>query len=575
LRRPSFELLETRSLLAGVLPPTIDSLARDTSTAGFHFTLTGTSEPNAQIAVHQLGVSEVGSTTSDGTGRWSFHHSNAALAQGRFSYTAVASTANGTSEPSAARLFQPNFVLVNTDDMRADELDSQFMPFTSQVLGGQGTVFENSFVPTSLSGPSRASLLTGQYAHHTGVLGQSAPLGGDANRDDASTLATWLQDAGYRTGIYGKHETVFDDLDTTNTLEPPPGWDEFHVRIGGAFYDLKENRNGTVEKFGRSPQDYSTDVFAEQADGFLRSTEPSQPFFMYFAPFAPHSPFTPAPRHLRVSPDLEFDRPASFNQIPNDIQRLPMTAEQIEFFDEVRASHLRSLLAVDEAIGKFYSTLNERGELDNSIFIFTADNGFQWGEHGISSNKHTFYEESLRVPLLIHDGRAPAARTPAAMALNIDLAPTLSELAGASAPAVDGVSLVPWVYGDSATPRQAFLIEDWWEPATRSFTEGYGESGQGIRTNQWKYAEYQSGRVELFDLVNDPGELVNLATSPAHVGIRSQLAQQLNLLRPADRTGPRVENLTAQVGTDSRGFDGLRIDALVSDTSRPPPVAAA
>lgn len=550
----------------GLPSPNIETLTRDESRAGFNFVLTGTAGPGSIVSIQQTGVGTIGEVVANSNGRWALTHSGAQLAEGMFRYVATArSHAGQHSAPSTAQTFKPNVVLVNLDDMRADEL--RYMPFVSQHLVGAGTLFTNSFVPTSLSGPSRASLLSGLYAHNTGVLGNSAPMGGAVNRDDANTLPVWLQQQGYRTGLFGKHETSFDKLGSSSSLAVPPGWNDFSARqSGGLFFGMRMNVNGSTLELGSRPEDYSTDVWASQATNFLNVTnQGDQPAFLYFAPVAPHWPYTPAPRHVGSHNHVQLSRPPSFNVPPDGMPGLPPA--QLAAFPGLFRHHLDSLLAVDEAVARFYGNLQSAGELDNTIFIVTADNGYMWGEHG-EYGKSVHYEESIRVPLVVWDGRAPARRSNAGLALNIDLAPTIADLAGTvPGHATDGKSLRRAVYDPNVAVRQDFLIESWWGPPELRNMQANGDSGLGVRTEQWKYNEYASGRRELFHLPSDPYELTNLANSPAHAGVRQHLVSRLHALRPDDRLGPGVSNLGLQYSVDASGAPLLRLSGVADDSA--------
>jgi len=547
--------------------PTIRSLERDRSASGFRFELSGTADPRSIVSIAQVGVGTVGETQANSAGEWSFIHGGAQLADGMFKYVATSLDAAGQpSAASAAQMFKPNIVLVSLDDMRADEL--QYMPFVSQQLVGSGTLFTSSFVPTAISGPSRASLLSGLYAHNTGVLGNMAPLGGATNREESSTLPVWMQAQGYRTGMFGKYETQFDKLESIADPTVPPGWTEFSARhTGGLYYNMTMNVNGSLLVLGNRPEDYSTDVWANQATAFLNNANAAdQPFFLTFEPSAPHFPYTPADRHVGAHSGTNFTPSPSFNIPPEGMEGL--TTAQMAGHVNLWRSHLESMLAVDEAVARFYNNLSAAGELDNTIFIVTADNGYMWGEHSVLGEKNVHYDEAIRVPLVIWDGRAPAERTNPGMALNLDLAPTIAAFAGARpAHAMDGKSLRAAVYDANVSVRNEFMLESWWMNIQRRSLEAYGSSGVGIRTTQWKYSEFASGRVDLFDLANDPYELNNLADSPSHAAIRQQLSARLNQLRPADRVGPTVSNLSLQFTLDSEGLPQLRLHGIVDDTA--------
>ena len=217
---------------------------------------------------------------------------------------------------SGGRGDRPNVVLIVTDDQRWDTLAT--MPAVQRLLVDGGITFRNAFATTPSCCPSRVSLLTGRYSRHTGVLDGSAgnAPGGAPAFDDRSSLATWLDDAGYRTGLVGKYLNDYAELPTGYV---PPGWDEWYAvaqsRPQIRYYDYELNENGTIVHYGRAPADYSTTVLHNKALGFLRGADPSAPFFLYFAPIAPHPPATPAPEDVGA-PVAEPDAPPSIGVAP-------------------------------------------------------------------------------------------------------------------------------------------------------------------------------------------------------------------------------------------------------------------
>ena len=206
---------------------------------------------------------------------------------------------------------RPNFVVIVTDDQRWDTLGS--MPAVRRLLMTGGVTFRNAFVTTPSCCPSRVSLLTGQYSHRSGVLDGSvdnAP-GGAPAFDDDSSLATWLDDAAYRTGLIGKYLNDYAQLPVGYV---PPGWDEWFAIAQGPpqvrYYDFALNENGEIVRYGDEPPDYSTSVLRRKA---LRFVEGEGPFFLYFAPIAPHLPSTPALDDLNTPVDV-WDPPPSFGE---------------------------------------------------------------------------------------------------------------------------------------------------------------------------------------------------------------------------------------------------------------------
>lgn len=416
---------------------------------------------------------------------------------------------------------QPNIVFILADDMRADEFE--YMPQTQQLLAEQGLTFEEAFVTHSLCCPSRASILRGQYTHNHQVLTNAKPEGGfekfRSMGNEDSTIATWLKSGGYQTVLIGKYLNGYPDARENNTYVPP-GWDEWYARLrGDNYYGYELNENGTVVSYGNDEQDYYTDVLAGKANDYVqRAAGDSSPFFMYLAPATPHGPFTPAPRHEDAYEDVQAPRSPSFNEAdvsdkPEWVRDLPqLRSGDIENIDDAYRNRLRMLLSLDEMVAGLIEELQATGELENTYIFFTSDNGYDLGEHRLNLGKRTVYEEDVRVPLAVRGPGVPAGQAVEQLALNIDFAPTIAELAGVSTPEfVDGRSLVPLLGGASPeTWRSAFLIEHW--------SGGNGKQEQAptysaIRTETYKYVEDDPGDRELYDLSSDPDELESLHAS--------------------------------------------------------------
>jgi N-acetylglucosamine-6-sulfatase len=400
---------------------------------------------------------------------------------------------------------RPNFVVIVTDDQRWDTLEA--MPAVQRLLVDRGMTFTSAFTTTPSCCPSRVSLLTGRYSHHTGVFDGSAgnAPGGAPAFDDGSSLATWLDASGYRTGLVGKYLNDYDELPTGYI---PPGWDEwFAIAQPGPqirYYDFELNENGKIVKYGVEPSQYSTTVLQEKAVRFIEADEP---FFLYFAPIAPHPPSTPAPADVSASVDLAWGPPPSFDEA--DVSDKPgggpppLSARGVAHARSRRLEMIRSLLAVDRAVEAIVDAVAATGRMGNTYFLFTSDNGFLWGEHR-RFGKVWPYEESIRVPLVIRVPGGRTARTVEEVALNIDIAPTIMDLAGAE-PGLppDGISLVPLFEGDRRSPRDRFLVEFLgYAPHVPPYV--------ALRTKRFLYVEYRNGGRELYDLRTDPFELRNL-----------------------------------------------------------------
>ena len=469
----------------------------------------------------------------------------------------------------------PNIIVILTDDL--DARSAACLPNVQSLLAAEGMTFANAFATTPLCCPSRASILRGQYAHNHGVLSNSGDNGGFPAfyrlGDEESTVAIWLQDAGYRTALVGKYLNRYPKGAAESHV--PPGWDEWNAFAssdedeGGSYYSgYALNENGTTVFYGHQPADYSTDVLTAKATDFVdRSVNSGDPFFLYIGPFAPHGPSTPASRHTGAFPDVGATRIPSFDEAdvsdkPAWVQALPpLTADQIALLDDRYQRRLRSLLAVDEMVASLVETLAATGALDNTYILFMSDNGYHLGEHGIPVGKQSPYDESLRIPLIVRGPGVPAGAVVDAIALNIDLAPTFAELAGASpADFVDGRSLAPLLHGDSPNAwRHGFLVEhydrtipeEWGTPGpvpveetahdAEELEEADGDEMTGItpidsppylglRTDQYLYVEYASGERELYDIQADPYQLQNLAAT-ADPALLADLAAALDHLR--------------------------------------------
>jgi N-acetylglucosamine-6-sulfatase len=430
----------------------------------------------------------------------------------------------------------PNILLIVTDDQRWDQMS--VMTATIDRLANEGVTFSNAFVPTPLCCPGRASTLTGLYAHDHGVLQIGPPSGGAPAfvGRDLSTIATWLHDAGYRTGLFGKYMNSYAGQGPPNAPSwyVPPGWDEWDAFPAAAYYgyDLV-HRDGTTTAYGAAAADYSTDVLSQKVQDFMSGAIAARvPFFALFAPAAPHVvlPFflaTPAPRHVGLFAALPPFRPPSWDESdvsdkPARIRQLPALAgtNMETYLDGLRITQLESLLAVDEAVAALTDLLDRTGQASNTVVVFTSDNGFQLGEHRLTA-KEVPYEESIRVPLVVRYPPAiPAARSDPRFVMNVDLAPTLAALAGVVPPTpVDGRSLVPILGGAAAPWRDDVLLEEWKLGAIPDWV--------GVRNERWKYVQYLTGERELYDELNDPFELENVAGNPEHAATIATLAGRI------------------------------------------------
>jgi N-acetylglucosamine-6-sulfatase len=424
---------------------------------------------------------------------------------------------------------RPNIVFFLTDDQRFDTLEH--MPILQRELVGRGIRFTNAYVTTPLCCPSRASILSGLYAHNHGVLTNGGSRGGWRKFDDSSTIGTWLQAAGVRTMLVGKYLNLY------GRTSVPRGWNEwFAIKdTGQKYYDYEVNDNGRTKFYGDKERWYSTDVLTQQAIGALQHNT-TQPFFLYLSFEGPHSPATPAKGDLNTFANLPPQRYPSFNEPdvgdkPTWVQQLPLlSSHEVEQLDRFRRDQIATLQAIDRAVGAVVETLRADGRLDSTWLAFMSDNGLSLGEHRYGLEKSCGYEECVRVPLVIvpPPGRAAEFGAPRAdprLVLNIDIAPTFAELAGATPDrALDGLSLVPALANPGSPWHTEALLELW--------SEGDNVSFKGLRAGSWKYVRYENGEQELYDLDSDPHELDNLAASPAHSGGLTELSARLDALAP-------------------------------------------
>jgi arylsulfatase A-like enzyme len=422
---------------------------------------------------------------------------------------------------------RPNIVVVETDDQTLEQM--RFMPHTQALLGDQGTTFTNSFVNYPLCCPSRATFLTGQYSHNDGVRGNDAPDGGYSALDHTNTLPVWLQRSGYATALVGKY---LNGYGVANPHARPAGWTDWNALVGNtvfSMYDYQMNRNGTLVDYGSEPADYQTDVLSAQAVGVIERHAPdTAPFFLWVTPAVPHwegdgsLTIRPAPRHADLYDTLPLPKPPNFNEAdvsdkPPKVSSLPLLSPgEIDHITRSYRNEVEALQAVDEMVEDIYQALQESGELDNTVFVFTNDNGVFHGEHRINAGKGREYDEDTRVPLIVRGPGFAAGKRATEPVINADLAPTFVELANAKPGRVmDGRSLLHPL-------RTRPLLFETLHNAVQ-FT--------AVRTPQWLWVEYASGGRELFDVVNDPYQLSSLAKDLTLADTRTQLAELLAELR--------------------------------------------
>ena len=436
----------------------------------------------------------------------------------------------------------PNVILILTDDQRFDSLFA--MPHVRRELMANGVTFDQAIVSNSVCCPSRASILTGGYSHtthvYTNVYTSWSPYGAwpafrDAG-DEKGTIAATLHEAGYRTALFGKY------LNDFNGRHAPVGWDRFSTFVdspmGGAYYDyslFERNGDGShVQRYGSAAADYSTSVIARKALSFLRTTPSTSPFFLYVAPVAPHAATVPAPQDIGTWSGFRQTLRPSFDETdvsdkPGYIRALsPIPEAEIRRHYELQ---YEALQAVDRMVGAILDELRRSDRLNDTLIVFMSDNGVEFGEHRWTY-KLTPYEESIRVPMVVRFDpmtRTLAGTTSEALVSNVDMAPTIADIAGVpfqGVGTVDGVSIAPLLAGTASAVRSGVLLEHIDYPG-----HYHVPSYCGIRTPGWVYARYDGGWEELYRLRSDPYELNNVADS-ATDELRTLRARTRALCRP-------------------------------------------
>ncbi|MFP5353143.1 MAG: sulfatase [Actinomycetota bacterium] len=413
---------------------------------------------------------------------------------------ALAAIAVEVSAPAVAQVpavppakERPNVLLIVTDDQRADAMG--VMPSVRRWFGEEGTSFPNAYVTTPLCCPSRASIMTGRYAHNHEVLhnGTEAVEG----LSPRSTLAYHLDQAGYHTAIFGKY---FNKWPHTSD---PGSFDEWAI-TNFNYTNSTFNVNGTP----RVVSQYSTDFISDRAARFVDERQASDdPWFLYLAPMAAHAPFEPAPRH-EGDPVPRWSGNAAVEERdrsdkPRWLRSFDVGARQGR---RLRSQQLRTLMSVDEMVDRLMRKLETSGEDRDTIAVFTSDNGHFWGEHGLD-DKRAPYIQSVKVPLLLRwPDRVASGAVDERLAANIDIAPTLLQAANLTPEhTVDGRSLLePW-------DRNHLFLEYFLDEAPFDIVPTW----RSILTRDRQYVEYYGKRgsitfTEYYDLDSDPWQLENL-----------------------------------------------------------------
>ncbi|MEO9869190.1 sulfatase family protein [Ekhidna sp.] len=438
---------------------------------------------------------------------------------------------------------QKNVIFILSDDHRYD-----FMGFTGRVpflktpnmdkMALEGAHLENAFVTTSLCSPSRASILTGQFSHHHGVIDNQSLV-----PDSAIFFPEYLQEAGYKTGFTGKWHMG------EHNYEKRAGFDYWaSFRGQGNYYKSVFNNNGTEESFNDSTKHVS-DVITDYALDFIGDSKDGQePFFLYVSHKAVHADFYPAKRHIDKYKDKKpaypptmyppGENPYGTDTIPYNYADVPDWVKNqrnswhgVDYmyhgkydFESFYQAYTETLLGVDESIGSILKYLEDNDLMENTLIIYMGDNGFSFGEHGLI-DKRQAYEESIRVPLLAYGSGVTPGSKISQMIQNIDIAPTIMEYAGVNKPKnMDGQSFKAIMDGENPEWRERIYYEYFWE---RPFPQT--PTVHAVRTDKYKFIRYYGvwDINELYDLENDPFETNNLIRSSEHKEIAIELRNDI------------------------------------------------
>ena len=479
----------------------------------------------------------------------------------------------GATAPASTK---PNIVEIVTDDMRTDDL--RFMPHVRRLVQDQGLEFLNSFSPNPICAPARSSLLSGQYSHNTKVMAVTPPRN-YAAFDDRATVATALNGAGYNTVFLGKYLNGYGVDDSFVTKKNsfryvPPGWTDWWgstqrpadsgIASGGTYnyFNVLINHNGTIDDSHKGT--YQATVQGRIARRMVnRYHRSAKPFFLYFAPVAPHfgaprekddprgvvwpdsgrkeefkTPARPArvrgrfDRQITRASGLPLDGGASqrdVSRLPAPIRLPPISTQEKAAMLTLTRQRAEALSVLDGQIGRLVATLKQTGEYDNTVLMFTSDNGYYLGEHRLRQGKLWTHEPSLRVPFLVTGPGIPTGRRFDPVT-SPDIAATILDLGGARPPhPADGVSVRPSFAADRGwtVPVAIENLANDKEMRTPSADppQDFGAlTGSGLRTARWKYVRYVNGDAELYDLTADPNELRNVYGRPRYAKVQAALA---------------------------------------------------
>jgi N-acetylglucosamine-6-sulfatase len=455
---------------------------------------------------------------------------------------------------------RPNVVVIMTDDQTVEQ--QRVMNTVNSRIGARGAVFRNAFTNFALCCPSRATFLTGQYAHNDGVRGNSPPEGGYEGLDHTNTLPVWLQKRNYFTSNIGKYLNGYEGQPQPETI--PPGWSDWETSVRTyTYYDYNLNVNGSLVDYGHAPADYKSDVYSGRAVDLINERAGrKKPLFLWLNYLSPHSggptndpnlpgggtcqaTAKPAPRDAGKFSGEQLPGKPSFNEAdtsdkPAWIRDEQLTPKEIRTITRKYRCRLESVLAADQGAGEVLDALRKHGELKNTYVIYTSDNGFMHGEHRVPTGKNNLYEEAIHVPLMVRGpGIEPGTKVDDLVS-NADIAPTITDLTGATPERrFDGRSLQPlWRHPGRESGRELLIQARYGGPNDE-------RNVVAVRNHRYIYGEYENGDQEMYDLISDPYELENIAGDPGAAAVRDALAARLASLRDCAgascRTSPKLQ----------------------------------
>jgi N-acetylglucosamine-6-sulfatase len=471
------------------------------------------------------------------------------------------SLVSGAAEPPSAA--KPNVIFILCDDLRPAALGCYGSPHVQtpniDALAASGVRFANAFCTTSLCSPSRASILTGLYAHRHGVRDNFSEL--------PAALPHWpgrLHEQGYATAYLGKWHMG------ENNDAPRPGFDWFVTHKGqGKYFDTEWCVNGLRRE---TPSGYYTTVVTDYALSWLKQRKPGQPWALCLGHKAPHSFYFPEAKYAHTFDGVRVPYPAcafALEDKPEWIRQRLTTwhgiygplfdwrkqspdsrPEAVKDFENMVHAYWGTILSVDDSVGRLVAYLRESGQFDRTLIVFMGDNGLLEGEHGMV-DKRAMHEPSIRIPLIARGPGLPVGKVVTQQVLTLDIAPSILDLCDAPALAnIQGRSWAPLANRGDSTWRTAWFYEYNYETQFP-----YTPNVRGLRTDEWKFIRYPHGdgtpdrhHPELYNLANDPGELHNLATLPQHANTRAQLEAQLAALLSAEGLTPDKDKMPLDQG---------------------------